>query len=148
MGGTQRERARRIKVILNADDLGRNEKSNAAIFDLISKGRVTSASLLANGSAFEDAHEVPRRIGFPLAVADREDVQGEFLSRPVGEVALPDTRFDKISDSHGCRGKRKRSMRAVKRLLVALFLLALIPFPLRAAEKEAAVLAPGAEAAL
>jgi predicted glycoside hydrolase/deacetylase ChbG (UPF0249 family) len=42
-------------VILNADDLGRNEKTNAAIFDLISKGRVTSASLLTNGSAFEDA---------------------------------------------------------------------------------------------
>ena len=33
MGGTQRERARRIKVILNADDLGRNEITNAVIFD-------------------------------------------------------------------------------------------------------------------
>jgi polysaccharide export outer membrane protein len=39
-------------------------------------------------------------------------------------------------------------MRAVKRLLVALFLLALIPFPLRAAEKEAALPGPEAEAAL
>jgi predicted glycoside hydrolase/deacetylase ChbG (UPF0249 family) len=55
MGGTPGERARSIKVILNADDLGRDEKTNEAIFDLISKGRVTSASLLANGSAFEDA---------------------------------------------------------------------------------------------
>jgi len=80
MGGTQGERARRIKVIMNADDLGRNEKTNAAIFDLISKGRVTSASLLANGSAFEDAvlrlRDFPRvsfgvhlnlTEGFPLA---------------------------------------------------------------------------------
>jgi len=44
-----------VKVILNADDLGRNEKVNAAIFDLMSKGSVTSATLLANGSAFGEA---------------------------------------------------------------------------------------------
>ena len=55
MGERTDERGHTVKVILNADDLGRNEKTNAAIFDLISKGRVTSASLLANGSAFEDA---------------------------------------------------------------------------------------------
>jgi predicted glycoside hydrolase/deacetylase ChbG (UPF0249 family) len=55
MGERTDERGHTVKIILNADDLGRNEKTNAAIFDLISKGRVTSASLLANGSAFEDA---------------------------------------------------------------------------------------------
>ena len=39
--------------------------------------------------AGEDGHEVPRRVGFPLAVADLEDGHGEFLPRPVGAVALP-----------------------------------------------------------
>jgi len=39
-------------------------------------------------------------------------------------------------------------MRVEKRLFLAVFLLVLIPFPLRAAEKEAVSTAPGAEAAL
>jgi predicted glycoside hydrolase/deacetylase ChbG (UPF0249 family) len=55
MEGRTGERGHAVKVILNADDLGQNEKTNAVIFELISRGRVTSASLLANGSAFEDA---------------------------------------------------------------------------------------------
>ena len=52
-----------IRVILSADDLGLNETTNAAIFNLMSNGRVTSASLLANGSAFEVA--VIRARDFP-----------------------------------------------------------------------------------
>jgi predicted glycoside hydrolase/deacetylase ChbG (UPF0249 family) len=55
MGERTGERGHAVKVTRNADDLGRNEKTNAAIIDLISKCRVTSASLLAKGSAFEDA---------------------------------------------------------------------------------------------
>jgi predicted glycoside hydrolase/deacetylase ChbG (UPF0249 family) len=56
-------KVRRMKVIVNADDLGHDEKTNAAIFDLMSTGRVTSASLLANGSGFERA--VKRVRDFP-----------------------------------------------------------------------------------
>jgi chitin disaccharide deacetylase len=44
-----------VKVIINADDLGYNQQVNESVFDLISKGSVTSASLLVNGSAYEDA---------------------------------------------------------------------------------------------
>jgi predicted glycoside hydrolase/deacetylase ChbG (UPF0249 family) len=52
-----------MKVIVSADDLGRDERTNAAIFDLMAAGRVTSASLIANGSSYEDA---VKRIGdFP-----------------------------------------------------------------------------------
>ena len=53
----------------------------------------------------------------------------------------------KFSDPRGS-GEREGRMRVEKRLFVAVFLLALIPFPLRAAEKEAAAPAPEAEAAL
>ncbi len=63
MSREKEERPHVVKVILNADDLGLDEKTNAAIFHLMSKGRVTSASLLANGSAFEDA--VTRARDFP-----------------------------------------------------------------------------------
>ncbi len=47
------ERVRRL--IINADDLGLTQGVNRAIFDANSRGVVTSATLMANSSAFEDA---------------------------------------------------------------------------------------------
>jgi predicted glycoside hydrolase/deacetylase ChbG (UPF0249 family) len=40
---------RPLLVIINADDLGISDEVNEAIFDLLAGGRVTSATLLANG---------------------------------------------------------------------------------------------------
>lgn len=42
-------------LILNADDLGISEPVNLSIFELIDEGRITSATILANGPAFEQA---------------------------------------------------------------------------------------------
>ena len=42
-------------VIVNADDLGINHVVNDAIFDLMARSRVTSATLIANGPAIDDA---------------------------------------------------------------------------------------------
>ena len=49
------DRAREVQVIVNADDLGMSREINEATFDLMSRGRVTSASLLANAPATEEA---------------------------------------------------------------------------------------------
>ena len=43
------------RLIVNADDLGADEARNAGIFEAIREGRVTSASILPNGPALEDA---------------------------------------------------------------------------------------------
>lgn len=43
------------RVIINADDLGISEAVNDAIFDLMDQGRVTSATVMANGPAFRHA---------------------------------------------------------------------------------------------
>jgi predicted glycoside hydrolase/deacetylase ChbG (UPF0249 family) len=43
------------RLVINADDLGADEARNEGIFDAIEAGVVTSASLLANGPALEDA---------------------------------------------------------------------------------------------
>jgi len=43
------------RVIINADDLGMSEGVNEAIFDLMNQGRVTSASVMANGPALRHA---------------------------------------------------------------------------------------------
>ncbi|HRJ27742.1 MAG TPA: ChbG/HpnK family deacetylase [Fimbriimonadaceae bacterium] len=44
-----------IRVILNADDLGMSSHVNQEIFRLMEKGKLTSATLMANGPALEDA---------------------------------------------------------------------------------------------
>jgi len=44
-----------MKVIINADDLGMSLEVNNAIFELMAQGRVTSATMMANGAALEDA---------------------------------------------------------------------------------------------
>lgn len=45
----------RPAVIVNADDLGISKEVNDATFDLMSKGRISSATILANGPATREA---------------------------------------------------------------------------------------------
>jgi len=52
-------------LIINADDLGADEARNAGIFEAIEAGIVTSASLLANGPALDDALRRIRSLGRP-----------------------------------------------------------------------------------
>lgn len=49
------EEVREVQIIVNADDLGMSPEVNDAIFGLMARGRVTSASLLANAPATEQA---------------------------------------------------------------------------------------------
>lgn len=46
---------RMAKVIINADDLGISPAVNDAVFDLMSRGRISSATTLVGGAAFDDA---------------------------------------------------------------------------------------------
>jgi chitin disaccharide deacetylase len=48
-------------LIVNADDLGASEANNDETFALMESGLVTSATLMANGPAFEDAVKHSRR---------------------------------------------------------------------------------------
>ena len=50
-----------MRIILHADDLGVSTAVNDAIFGLMDEGKLTSASILANGPAFADA---VRRVHF------------------------------------------------------------------------------------
>lgn len=49
-----------MRVIVNCDDFGLSEDVNAAIIDALEQGVATSATLLANGPAFESAAEYAR----------------------------------------------------------------------------------------
>jgi predicted glycoside hydrolase/deacetylase ChbG (UPF0249 family) len=44
-----------VKVIINADDLGANATVNQAIFGLMAEGKITSATVLANGAEVDAA---------------------------------------------------------------------------------------------
>lgn len=46
---------RRLDIIVNADDLGAGHEINETTFDLMSEGRVTSATMMANGPEIEAA---------------------------------------------------------------------------------------------
>ncbi len=44
-----------MRLIVNADDLGATQRVNTAVFALMASGRIRSATLLANGRAFDEA---------------------------------------------------------------------------------------------
>ncbi|HWY14547.1 MAG TPA: ChbG/HpnK family deacetylase [Rhizomicrobium sp.] len=44
-----------MRLIVNADDLGATPRVNTAVFALMASGRIRSATLLANGRAFDEA---------------------------------------------------------------------------------------------
>lgn len=50
-------------LIINADDLGRSGSVNTEVFRLLDKGKITSATIIATGSAFEEG--VRRAKGYP-----------------------------------------------------------------------------------
>ena len=52
-----------LSVIINADDLGSSPTVNAKIFDLIDRGRISSATLTSGGNSFEDACQKSRDFG-------------------------------------------------------------------------------------
>ena len=81
-----------INLIINADDLGAGEPTDRGVIEAFTKGIVSSASLLANGSSFDSAVKIaleaalPTGVhlnlseGFPVAgpISGLTDVSGEF----------------------------------------------------------------------
>jgi len=57
-----------IRLIVNADDLGRGAATDRGIFRAWADGIVTSASLLANSLTFREAAEEARKLGMPVGV--------------------------------------------------------------------------------
>lgn len=47
-----------IRVIINADDLGKDAVVNAAIADALQKKRITSSTIMANSSTWEQVHKI------------------------------------------------------------------------------------------
>jgi predicted glycoside hydrolase/deacetylase ChbG (UPF0249 family) len=92
-----------MKVIVNADDLGISLGVNDAIFQLIAMGRVTSATLLANGAALTDAAK--RSKSFPQCSF------GVHLNASQWQPLTHDPDLRPILDDSGCfAGNRLREV--------------------------------------
>jgi len=57
-----------LNIILNADDLGICTERDEAIFELYSKGIITSASILVNGKNFQTSITNAKLINMPLGL--------------------------------------------------------------------------------
>lgn len=53
-----------MKVIINADDLGYSSLINKAIEDAIKSHKISSSTIMANGTAFDDAIEIAKRYNY------------------------------------------------------------------------------------
>jgi predicted glycoside hydrolase/deacetylase ChbG (UPF0249 family) len=53
--GSNGKHAEAVRVIVNADDLGMNDRINAAIFGMLRAGRLTSATIMANAPGTDEA---------------------------------------------------------------------------------------------
>jgi predicted glycoside hydrolase/deacetylase ChbG (UPF0249 family) len=58
----------RPRLIITADDLGRDTACTAAIISALERGRITAASIMANGASFEHAVELVHARGLAHAI--------------------------------------------------------------------------------
>jgi predicted glycoside hydrolase/deacetylase ChbG (UPF0249 family) len=94
------------RIIINADDLGLNQRVNDAVFALMHAGRLTSATIMSGGAALDDActrcKDLPRcSFGVHLnltelapetkdaALAPLLDERGQFANRARQTVVTP-----------------------------------------------------------
>jgi predicted glycoside hydrolase/deacetylase ChbG (UPF0249 family) len=116
-----------MRVIVNADDLGISEEVNDAIFTLVSEGQITSATLLSNGPAVQQA--VRRLKDFPTcsfgvhlnltqfkpitrhpALAAILDGQGEFAGNRIREIRITSALRDAIAEEWVAQVERLRAL--------------------------------------
>ena len=102
-----------MQLILNADDLGLSIAVNDAIFELMEQGLISSATIMANGDAVDDAVERSKR--FPQCSFGIHLVATEF--RPVSR----DERLKPLLDTEGCLYRWPSKSLRDPRVLIALF---------------------------
>jgi len=103
-----------VKIIVNADDLGASLEVNDSIFRLMATGRVTSATLLANGAVLADAAERSKQ--FPQCSF------GVHLNASEWQPLTRDAGLRPILDETGCfAGNRLREVKITRALRAAVF---------------------------
>lgn len=100
-------------IIINADDLGISERVNDAILELMARKRITSATLMANGPALEDAAKRLRQVqGCSFGV---------HLNLTEFEPLTPRGRSKLLVDAHGLMRKSNRNAKPAPARLRAMY---------------------------
>jgi predicted glycoside hydrolase/deacetylase ChbG (UPF0249 family) len=114
-----------VLLIVNADDLGASEAVNTETFSLMQAGLVTSATLMANGPAFE--HAIKRIPDFPncsfgvhLNLSEFHPLSDPMQLRPLLEDGELSGRIFHDKLSHNLRNALEQELvRQVQRVLAA-----------------------------
>lgn len=121
-----------LKYIINADDMGLCEERDEGIFELYSKGYISSASILVNGFNFKKSIEKAREINMPLGlhinltegfpINNNNNFEENTLLKKIGENSsikynfrtnqnvifeITNQKFDSIEDYFEFQGKFK-----------------------------------------
>ena len=102
-----------LLLIVNADDLGYSSEVNQAIFQWMERGRLSSASLLANGPCIEEA--LGRLSEFPRCSF------GVHLNLEEFSPLRPDPALSPLMDGAGRLTRRLRATRRTPSLLRAIY---------------------------
>ena len=102
-----------IQVIVNADDLGYASDVNKSIFELIDRGKVTSATLMANAPAVESAAQELKR--YPQASF------GAHLNLTEFAPLAPTSGLEQLLDARGNFNANIRKVRSDGRMRNAIF---------------------------
>ena len=97
-----------ILVIVNADDLGMSREINDAVFELMSKGRVSSATLMANAPVTAQAARQASRFPMCSFGVHLNLTQFEPLSAGAGARLLVDERGQMSRANETARPSRER----------------------------------------
>ena len=95
-----------VSIIINADDLGKNHIVNEAIREALSLGVITSSTIMANSSSWEEVH----------AIVD-ENPQASFgvhLNLTEGKALTASSVFHQMNivDNDNCFTKRIRNLKS------------------------------------
>jgi len=99
---SQPETTRRRNIVVNADDFGASRQTNEAILQAFEKGLISSATIMANMPAFEEAcqlvhqHHLQRRIGLHLNLTS-----GKPLTAGIAD-------YPRFCDAGGCWRPRRQ----------------------------------------
>jgi chitin disaccharide deacetylase len=111
---SQPEAAKGRIVVVNADDFGLSRKVNEAILQAFDRGLISSATIMANMPAFEDAcqlvrqHHLQRRIGLHLAFTSGKPLTPDVADCP------------RLCGASGCWRPRRRVIRLNRKETLAL----------------------------
>lgn len=101
-----------LRIIINADDLGRNHQVNSAISEALSLQLITSSTIMANSTTWEEIHGIVSK--------NPQASFGVHLNLTEGKAMTSSDVFHKLDvvDANNCFTKKIREIKRPSRELL------------------------------